>query len=226
MMQMILIIKNHIMKKYYFTIIVLLIIYISVAWYDVKQNNNIQETQKTLDNKQDQLDQIQTEIKKDLEKLKKLREEKPEETPKEDPKPIQTTKQIVIDQQIYKKWWSKDDPRQDLINYAYKIGWKDFLYTLDNENWLWDYKRRSNMVWSNGYSDYWLCQLNGQWHWKFMFANGYNLKKWFSNDFLDPYKQLDYCWGVFQDGVKRGIIKTTFYAYNVRHRSEGKFENL
>ncbi len=76
------------------------------------------------------------------------------------------------------------------------------------ENWLVTIDRR----WAkgaNGHYDHWLCQLNYQWHKKFID----------SPEFNDYKEQVKYCWGVYQDGVKRGKIRTTFYWFNVRHKT-------
>lgn len=51
-------------------------------------------------------------------------------------------------------YFSPEDPKQDLINYAYKKGGRDFLLTLNGENGLWKWDRKSDRVGSNGYSDY------------------------------------------------------------------------
>ncbi len=129
-------------------------------------------------------------------------------------------------QRIQKKGWSKNDEIQNLVNYAYKKGGKDFLLTLEGENGLWKWDRKSMIVWSNGYSDYGMCQVNAQFHARFIFANGQNLKAWFWKDFQDPYKQIDYCYWVFKDAIVKWRIKTTFYAYNVRQSKVARFENL
>lgn len=71
-----------------------------------------------------------------------------------------------------------------------------------------------------------MCQLNGQYHADFIFANGANLQSGWSKEFQDPYKQLDYCLGVWKDAIAKGILTTTFYAYNKRHDKIGRFENL
>lgn len=73
-----------------------------------------------------------------------------------------------------------------------------------------DHLRKSDIVGANGYSDFGLCQLNRQWHWKFID----------SPEFQDPFKQIDYCWGVYQDAINKDRIKTTFYGYNNRHKVE------
>lgn len=129
-------------------------------------------------------------------------------------------------QRIIKKGWPATDEIQNIVNYAYKKGGKDFLLTLEWENGLWKWDRRSGVVGANGYYDYGICQLNGQWHGKFIFANGYNLKAGFSKDFQSPYKQIDYCFGVWKDAIAKNRIKTTFYAYNVRHTKAVRFQNL
>lgn len=117
---------------------------------------------------------------------------------------------------IYKKYFEKEDPRQDLINYTYKVGWKDFLLTLDGENWSWTANRKSNIVWANWYYDFGICQLNKKYHKDFIN----------SKEFQDPYKQVDYCFGVWQDAIKKWRLKTTFYAYRHRLALIDGFENL
>lgn len=146
-------------------------------------------------------------------------------------KPVVSKKETVAQppknpQRITKKWFESNKEMQDLVNYAYKIGGKDFLLTMEWENGLWKWDRKSGLVGSNGYSDYGLCQLNAQYHGKWMFANGSNPKDWFSKEFQDPYKQIDYCCGVFQDGLAKGRIHTTFYAYNKRHDKVQRFDGL
>ena len=127
---------------------------------------------------------------------------------------------------IVRKGFEDNEEIQNLVNYAYSLWGKDFLLTLEWENGLWKWNRKSTLVWSNGFSDYGLCQLNAKYHGKFIFANSVNLHAGFSENFKDPYKQIDYCWGVFQDGVKRGIIASTFYAYNTRHDKAQRYDNL
>lgn len=136
------------------------------------------------------------------------------------PKPIDPTKRII------KKEWHVDDERQDFINYAYQKWWQDFLLTIEGENGLWKWDRKSMIVWKNWYSDYGICQLNAQYHSKFIFANGSNLKAGFSEDFKDTYKQIDYCFWVWQDAINKNRLKTTFYAYNSRGAKAVRFENL
>ena len=108
--------------------------------------------------------------------------------------------------------------QQEKIDYAFLISNndKDFVYTLEAENGLWSTERSSIIVGANGYRDVGLCQLSRQWHSDFIN----------SPEFKDYKKQLEYCWGVYQDGVKRGRIKTTFYGYNKRHIAAKNFELL
>lgn len=154
----------------------------------------------------------------------------PKPAPKK-PQPVVAKKETVAPppkdpQKIIKKWWDKNHEIQDLVNYAYKIGGKDFLLTLEGENGLWKWDRKSSIVWANGYSDYGMCQLNWQFHADFIFANGANLKAGWGKDFQNPYKQLDYCLWVWKDAQAKGRLTTTFYAYNVRHNKIARFENL
>lgn len=115
-----------------------------------------------------------------------------------------------------KTYFSDDDPRQELIKFANSLGGKDFVLTLDAENGEWTTDRRSMQIGVNGHWDWGICQLNYQWHAPFIDHEEFN----------DPYKQIEYCWGVYQDGMKRGIIHRTFYGYNNRHKVENKFINL
>ena len=91
--------------------------------------------------------------------------------------------------------------------YALQVskGDQDFLKTLIAESGL-----RPDAVNTHnrsGYRDSGVCQINRQYHSKFID----------SPDFKDWKKQIDYCWGVYSDAVKRGKIKTTFYGYNARN---------
>jgi len=143
-------------------------------------------------------------------------------TPPADPKRI--TKSKFRQKGVWH--FSPEDPKQDLINYAYKKGGRDFLLTLNGENGIWQWDRKSDRVGANGYSDYGLCQLNGEYHGKFIFANGQNIKGGWWEDFKDPYKQVDYCLEVFHDVFAKGRIYTTFYAYRNREGGASWFQNL
>ena len=142
-----------------------------------------------------------------------------------------TVKEVVAKppvnpKRITKKGFEDNQHIQDLVNHAYKIGGRDFLLTVEGENGLWQRDRKSGLVWANWFSDYWLCQLNAKYHRKWIFANKQNLKDWFSKEFQDWYNQLNYCWEVFQDWIKKGRLKTTFYAYNKRHDKAQRFHGL
>lgn len=133
---------------------------------------------------------------------------------------------------IYKAYWylrftTKESPEQKLIQYAYYKWWREFILTLDWENlWLWFRDQKSLRVWANWYYDYWLCQLNSEYHGKFIFKNWYNLKDWFSDNFKDPIQQIDYCFTVWKDAEAKKRIPTTFYAYNNRQNKADRFEWL
>lgn len=214
------------MNKYTLSIAVLVIIYFSLDY--LPKSNEKPLVVATID-------VVQATKAPEIQQPEKPIEEKPTPKPASPkvaiPKPIVSKKETVAPaptnpQRITKKGWPTNDPIQDIVNYAYKKGGKDFLLTLEGENGLWKWDRRSGVVGSNGYYDYGICQLNGQWHAKFIFANGYNLKAGFSENFKDPYKQIDYCIGVWNDAIRKGKIKTTFYAYNVRHAKVARFSNL
>jgi hypothetical protein len=91
------------------------------------------------------------------------------------------------------------------INYAYNRCGIDCVKTWEGESgWRLNIVSKPN---TNGTKDYSLCQLNSQYHWDFI--NSEAIK--------DPYKVLDYCIAVWNDAKKKGRLKTTFYAYNVRN---------
>lgn len=94
------------------------------------------------------------------------------------------------------------------LRYAYEISQdEDFVLTLKKECGEVSPTCKSYKIGANGHWDYGLCQLNYQWHQPFID----------SEDFKDPYKQIDYCWKIYEGYKKRGIIGKRFYAYNVRH---------
>jgi hypothetical protein len=116
----------------------------------------------------------------------------------------------VVDKKTQVKhiWFPENDERQKLVKYAYKIGGKDFLLTILAENSTMQIDRKSIIVGSNWYSDYWLCQIN-IWYHPEILSNWKNWKK-FKDWFYDPYKQLDYCQKLFSWWVR-------FYWYDKRH---------
>lgn len=170
------------MNKYTLSIAVLVIIYFSLDY--LPKNNEKPLVVATIDVVQS-TKPVPEVITPEIQKLEKPIEVKPTPKPASPkvatPKPIVSKKETVAPaptnpHRITKKGWPTNDPIQDIVNYAYKKGGKDFLLTLEGENGLWKWDRRSGIVGSNGYYDYGICQLNGQWHAKFIFTNGYNLK--------------------------------------------------
>ena len=121
-------------------------------------------------------------------------------------------RQNEIKQMKIIKTWS-DYEQLKLINYAYEISNNvDFIYTIEAESSKWSVDIVS-VANSNGTKDYWICMLNSQYHSKFIN----------SEDFKDWYKQLDYCWGVYQDWIKKSRLETTFYGYNARSKVKDRF---
>lgn len=101
------------------------------------------------------------------------------------------------------------DEQNQWIRYAYDRCGADCVLTWEAESgWRKDITSKAN---SNGTRDHGLCQLNSQYHKKFIQSEA----------FKDPYKQLDYCIGVWNDAVKKKRLKTTFYAYNVINKRPG-----
>lgn len=52
-----------------------------------------------------------------------------------------------------------NDPRQDMVWYAYKLWWIEFVALIECEDWNRDIKKK----WDHGYA-LGLCQLNKRWH--------------------------------------------------------------
>ena len=57
------------------------------------------------------------------------------------------------------KWFKRDDPKQKMVAYAYKLWWMDFVKLIECENWNWNIKA----VWDSGKA-FWLCQMNTNYH--------------------------------------------------------------
>jgi hypothetical protein len=129
----------------------------------------------------------------------------PSTTPKKET-PVMANKR-----QIRKKGASSE--QNQWIQYAYERCGLDCVLTFEAESG-WILLRESIKANRDGTRDFGVCQLNSRYHKKFIN----------SQDFQNPYKQLDYCIGVWNDAIKRGRIKTTFYGYNVRHRAKHLFE--
>ena len=97
-----------------------------------------------------------------------------------------TAKVIENTVSIVHKWFSSDDERQKMVQYAYSLWWLDFVKLIECENGAWDPKKVSAT------HDHWLCQLN----------YSYNKKFINSTDFSDPYKQIDYCYEKYKVNPK------------------------
>ena len=139
---------------------------------------------------------------------------KPNQVPQEKKKPLtddlnkKTEKKV---KRVYKVGAS--DEQNAWIMYAYERCGIDCVRTFEAESgWRIDVVSKANR---NGTRDHGACQLNSQYHKKFIN----------SPDFQDPYKQLDYCIGVWNDAIKKGRMKTTFYGYNVRNTT-GPMRNI
>ena len=105
------------------------------------------------------------------------------------------------------------DEQQEWIDYAFARCGRDCVEAWQAESgWIMDRVSRKNR---NGTRDWGICQQNSQYHWEFISSPA----------FKDPYKQLDYCIGIWNDAKKKGRLTTTFFAYNVR-RTAGVQKSL
>lgn len=55
--------------------------------------------------------------------------------------------------------FAPDDHKQEIVNYAYELGWLDFVLMLECENW-----NRNPLAVGDGGDSYWLCQMNRRFH--------------------------------------------------------------
>ena len=93
---------------------------------------------------------------------------------------------------IVHKWFGADDLRQKMVQYAYKLGWIDFVTMMECENW----QRKLDAVW-DGWKAYGLCQINTRYH---SLPDGY----------LDTWQiQVEYCY-------QKRSTHTVFYWPNRR----------
>lgn len=90
----------------------------------------------------------------------------------------QEVQQEIVQDSITHNWYATNSVVQDYVDYAYNVWGIDFVKLIECENGRWDPKRVSKT------NDHGLCQL----HYK------YNKKFINSEDFKDPYKQIDYCY--------------------------------
>ena len=120
--------------------------------------------------------------------------------------------EIVKKLSVYRHEWK--DERNEWLSYMYEKSWydKDMILTFLSENDNMGLNRPSNATWFNGQRAYWICQLYYTYHKDFIN----------SEDFKNPYRQMDYCIWVWKDAKKRWIIPTTFYAYSFRHNASKK----
>ena len=86
---------------------------------------------------------------------------------------------------IVHKWFSSDDERQKMVQYAYKLGWIDFVTMMECENWNWNIKA----IGDGGHA-FGLCQMNTRYH---KLPEGYR----------DTWQvQVEYCYEKRSTGTK------------------------
>lgn len=82
------------------------------------------------------------------------------------------------------KWFKRDDPKQKMVAYAYKLWWMDFVKLIECENWNRDIKA----VWDS-WKAFWLCQINTNYHrlpenfktdWRVQIEECYRKWKWWT----------------------------------------------
>lgn len=86
---------------------------------------------------------------------------------------------------IVHKWFNSDDEKQEMIKYAYKLWWIDFVKMIECENWSWNI----HAVGDSGKA-FWLCQININYH---------KLPEWYKDDWKI---QIDTCYQKWSNGTK------------------------
>ena len=116
--------------------------------------------------------------------------------------PTLELKETTEHKETYLKKFSDDAIAQTYIKYAREISKdKDFILTMNAENWARELMRQSWAVGKNWYRDIWLCQINKWRHKKIV------------NDprFTDYKRQIEQCWRLYQ-------WWTRFYWFDVRYK--------
>jgi len=99
------------------------------------------------------------------------------------------------------------DKCKENIKDDWKYSCKNFILTLNSENGGWNANKASPKN-KNGTRDHWLCQLNSAYYHKFIN----------SEDFKDPYKQIDYCLWIWIDSKNEN--KMPWYWYAMRYKRD------
>lgn len=60
---------------------------------------------------------------------------------------------------IIHEGYAKDSPVQDMVQYAYDIGWIDLVKLIECENW-----QRKPFAVGDNWNAHWLCQVNTLYH--------------------------------------------------------------
>lgn len=94
-------------------------------------------------------------------------------------------------QTITHKWFAEDSYQQELIRYAYSIGWLDFVKLIECENGQRNPDRKVRD--RAGYA-YWLCQMN-EWHHKIP-------EEYWKDGKWNWHYQIDYCFAKWKSWTK------------------------
>ena len=86
---------------------------------------------------------------------------------------------------IVHKWFSADDERQKMVQYAYKLWWIDFVKMIECENGNW-----STKAIGDGWKAYGLCQINTNYH---------RLPEWYKESWQ---VQVEYCYSKWSTWTK------------------------
>ena len=83
------------------------------------------------------------------------------------------------------KWFKKEDEKQKMVQYAYKLWGLDFVKLIECENGNWNIKA----IWDSGKA-FWLCQMNTNYH---------KLPDWYKDTWQ---VQVEYCYKKWKWGTK------------------------
>lgn len=125
-------------------------------------------------------------------------------------KTIKPTKEFIPPKNV-KRIVRKDGNQksQEIIDYIFnKTKNVNMILTFQKENGSWDVNTVSKPN-SNGTRDYGICQVNSKYH-----------SNWIKDPRFKEWKnQADYCIEIYLKAEKKGTLRTTFYAYNIRSQA-------
>ena len=92
--------------------------------------------------------------------------------------------EIIWAKKITHTWFPERSLAQNVVRYAYELGWMDFVYVFECENGAYNMTAK----WDNGHA-HWLCQINDRWH---------KIPDWYLTDYKIA---VEYCYEKWKSWV-------------------------